>query len=547
MFNNYRLFKISFLIFCFFCWGCQKEELRPVQKEPEQRISFNERAFEEVNSIPAIKEMLKGEEKKGQVDLKTAENGRTLFEQEQNFTIDRSRIIEIINNGITSFTMAVQRDYDTPGYFENLMIDVDSEQEVNAYLIRYTPNEEIQDFPAHQTFSFHGEISVVPIQFVGSIAEYEKKHQKASETICGSTPILICSYGSYDHIAGDECIKQESRTNDGRVTTAWIPNDCNDGGGVLYDGSSYPTNEGIHESGSDGSSTGTTTPIINEDDDAATALTNILKLTEQSTIDWLAANLSEAQEMCDFLSEQSHSEAAKHFTSEAISSLENGLVQTFAEFNAKTRSFLDNNAINDFENNMEGGIDLTSYPLFSPFQDSWPSITAVIPKDNFIGWGYGNIPENCMDYAKAQIATSGYQISNYFNQNNQTLQIYTEQNGVDQNKLVEGLSYLKYALQNNIPVIVGIDLKVGTANLPTDKTTDHFVVLVGMGSDTNGNFFRFYDNASGLPSKGADPSNKLYYNQTSGKLEGKSATTYGSSPNHHDYIVTQIRKSKLIQ
>lgn len=353
MYNNYRLFKISFLIFCFFCWGCQKEELQPVQKEPEQRISFNQRTFEEVTSIPAIKEMLKGEEKKGQVDLKSAENGSTLLEQEQNFTIDRSRIIEIINNGITSFTMAVQRDYDTPGYFENLMIDVDSEQEVNAYLIRYTPNEEIQDFPAHQTFSFHGKISVVPIQFVGSIAEYDKKHQKASQTICGSTPILICSYGSYDHIAGDECIKQESRTNDGRVTTAWIPNDCNDGGGVLYDGSSYPTNEGIHESGSDGSSTGTTTPIINEDDDAATALTNILELTDQSTIDWLNGHMTSAQEICNFLNSSKQSEEAKDFANAAIEGLMNGGEVDFEEKIMRDPAFLGNPCLNSVYNGLD--------------------------------------------------------------------------------------------------------------------------------------------------------------------------------------------------
>lgn len=337
MYQNYRLFIIFLLTFCFFCWGCQQEDLQSVEKAPEQSISFKERTFEEVTSIPAIKEILEGEEKKGQVDLKTAENGSTLLEQEHNFTIDRSRIIEIMNNGLTSFTMAVQRDYDTPGYFENLMIDVDSEQEVNAYLIRYTPNEEIQDFPAHQTFSFHGKISVVPIQFVGSIAEYEKKHQKASETICGSTPILICSYGSYDHIAGDECIKQESRTNDGRVTTAWIPNDCNDGGGVLYDGSSYPTNEGIHESGSDGSSTGTTTPIINEDDDAATALTNILELTDQSTIDWLSGHMTIAQEICDFLNSNKQSEESKDYADALIYAKRTNLYSQFFQYDLFSR------------------------------------------------------------------------------------------------------------------------------------------------------------------------------------------------------------------
>ena len=323
MYQNYRLFKISFLTLCFFCWGCQQEELQPIQKEPEQGIFFKEWTYQEFTSIPAITNFLKGK-KNGEFSSKITEIGSNGLEMEYDFHIDHSRVVEIQNRGITSFTMAIKRDYETAGYFENLMIDIDSSQTVHAYIVKYIPHEEVQDVPVHESFSFRGEISVVPIEFLGSIGKYQKNHQKASETICGSTPILICSYGSYDHIAGDECIKQEARTNDGRVTTVWIPNDCNDGGGVLYDGSSYPTNEGVHESGSDGSSTGTTTPILNEDDDAATALTNILEITNQRTIDWLNSNLSKAQEICDFLNANNQSEEAKTFANAAITAEMNG-------------------------------------------------------------------------------------------------------------------------------------------------------------------------------------------------------------------------------
>ena len=323
MYQNYRLFKISFLILCFFCWGCQQEELQPIQKEPEQGIFFKEWTYQEFTSIPAITNFLKGK-KNGEFSSKITEIGSNGLEMEYDFYIDHSRVVEIQNRGITSFTMAIKRDYETAGYFENLMIDIDSSQTVHAYIVKYIPHEEVQDVPVHESFSFRGEISVVPIEFLGSIGKYQKNHQKASETICGSTPILICSYGSYDHIAGDECIKQEARTNDGRVTTVWIPNDCNDGGGVLYDGSSYPTNEGVHESGSDGSSTGTTTPILNEDDDAATALTNILEITNQRTIDWLNANLSKAQEICNFLNSNNQSKEAKDFANAAIGALMEG-------------------------------------------------------------------------------------------------------------------------------------------------------------------------------------------------------------------------------
>ena len=61
-------------------------------------------------------------------------------------------------------------------------------------------------------------------------------------------------------------------------------------------------------------------------------------------------------------------------------------------------------------------------------------------------------------------------------------------------------------------------------------------------SDNNGNYFTFYDNASGSSSLGASPSNKLYYNSTTGTISGTSATPYASGLT---YTITQIRKSKL--
>lgn len=231
--------------------------------------------------------------------------------------------MEIRNNGVTSFTMAISRNYETLGYFENLMIDIDPLQEVNAYLIRYTPTEKTQDYPDHQSFIFQGKVSVVPLQFVGSVEDYQKKQLKLAESTCGETAILICTYGERDHVAGEACIEQDAIKNDGRITTVYVENNCDTGGGFNGDGSYddgsqwWPSNDGIHESGS--GSTGTTTPIINEDDDAATALTNILRITDQSKIDWLHSHLSEAQEICDFVNFYGQSQVAKNSANNIIS------------------------------------------------------------------------------------------------------------------------------------------------------------------------------------------------------------------------------------
>lgn len=205
------------------------------------------------------------------------------------------------------------------------------------------------------------------------------------------------------------------------------------------------------------------------------------------------------------------------------------------------RTVLDANASIDIDNNVEGGYDTNSYADFNP-QQTWSTISPVIPVSQFVGWRTPGIKKNCMDYAKAQIAKNGYQISNYGSAG-QTFQIYTEQNGVNNSNLTKGLSYLKYALSNNIPVIVGVDDDPGHPGNP-DNSTDHFVVIVGMGSNSNGNYFQFYDNASGNTSQGTSPLNLLYYNSSTGKISGKSQCSVYFNSVAHDYIITQIRKSK---
>jgi hypothetical protein len=205
------------------------------------------------------------------------------------------------------------------------------------------------------------------------------------------------------------------------------------------------------------------------------------------------------------------------------------------------RTSLDTNSAVDIDNNKDGGNDYNIYTEFNP-QQTWSTISQVIPKSQFVGWGYPGIKRNCMDYAKVQIAKNGFQISNYGSAG-QTFQIYTEQNGVNQLNLRKGLSYLKYALSNNIPVIVGVDDNPGHPGNP-DNSTDHFVVIVGMGSNSNGNYFQFYDNASADTSQGTSHLNLLYYNSSTGKISGKSQCSVYFNSVAHDYIITQIRKSK---
>lgn len=197
----------------------------------------------------------------------------------------------------------------------------------------------------------------------------------------------------------------------------------------------------------------------------------------------------------------------------------------------------------EIDNYTIGNYDTSTYSEFNPQQQPWPNISAIIPQYKFEGWNRNLHPNwQCMDYSKEQLKVMGYQISSYYSAG-QTFQIYSSQNGVNTTKLAQGLSYLKYALSNNIPIIVGIDDAPGhPGNL--DNTTDHFVVIVGMGTDSNGKYFQFYDNATGNLNNGTSSLNKLYYNSTTGIISGTSqASPYSTGLT---YILTMIRKSKTL-
>ena len=130
--------------------------------------------------------------------------------------------------------------------------------------------------------------------------------------------------------------------------------------------------------------------------------------------------------------------------------------------------------------------------LESIFSD-WGQIETIIPKEDFIGWGTENIPENCFDYAWTQLKNAGFDLVSpaYFSRKHKNkirdshiFQLYTTKDGIYVSQTINAIKYLKYAIQNSIPVLAGVDDNVGSPNF--DRTTDHFIVIVGMGFDKYG-------------------------------------------------------------
>ncbi|SDH20979.1 hypothetical protein [Mucilaginibacter gossypii] len=91
------------------------------------------------------------------------------------------------------------------------------------------------------------------------------------------------------------------------------------------------------------------------------------------------------------------------------------------------------------------------------------------------------------------------------------------------------------ALANGIPGIAGVDAYNSVTNPNIDNITDHFIVLVETGNDSNGNFIRFVDNSTSRLSAATSSENKLYDHATTGVISGRSQTAYGNDPSGHAY------------
>jgi RHS repeat-associated protein len=173
----------------------------------------------------------------------------------------------------------------------------------------------------------------------------------------------------------------------------------------------------------------------------------------------------------------------------------------------------------------------------SPQINIWHSIPSVIPQNKFIGWKYNNIV-NCYTLANLQLNNVGYQsTSKYY-------QAYTEQKGVNKSQTQKAISYITKSLLAGKPVLAGVDDATGHRN--NDETTDHWIVIVGMGTDKKGNYFSFYDNATSDNGDGTSNQNKLYYDSKTGKITGTGDNDYSRNA-ERDYTITRVVETKAIQ
>jgi len=189
----------------------------------------------------------------------------------------------------------------------------------------------------------------------------------------------------------------------------------------------------------------------------------------------------------------------------------------------------------------------------------WSVVPRVMPKSQFVGWGTKGFPKNCFDYAWGQLKKAGFTMKStgwgtVKKINPYIYQIFGTQavGGINTSEQVsehfrEGVKYLRQALSAGIPVLVGVDDQSGSPN--TDKVTDHFVIIVGMGVDDEGNYFLYDDNATSDIDSGTSDKNRLYCLCNKEAIIGRAdeKNTYFLQSEYKSYRVTQIRESKVLK
>lgn len=231
-------------------------------------------------------------------------------------------------------------------------------------------------------------------------------------------------------------------------------------------------------------------------------------------------------------------------------------IRFYSEDNYKDNSF-------DWEGKVKGKIHCGEIGiiLYRCICHDWPTINPVIPEDDFVGWPpSGNA--NCFDLAKKQIEKANCQLveSGYYANSANLFQIWKDANSDKVNDLSgdsqkkrfkECVDYLIEALNDGIPVVAGIDNR-GEYYGNRDRTTDHFVTIVGMGKDNAGCYFLFYDNAVPSYHQGTSSKNKLYvdcrnYIMAVDYMANSYTFSMHANSKYIKHFVSQIRKSKKIK
>ncbi|HNQ27048.1 MAG TPA: hypothetical protein PKL92_03930, partial [Aquaticitalea sp.] len=216
------------LLAAFLTNGCQREDFQKDLEHGhaiEQSIpfSFKRKTFEQLKNDPKFSGAYdKVSQKVKEQDLA---NAKTVMEDQYGFVIDSTLIKEVSSDGYVSYTFLIYRETPSEGFFENLVVDVDSLDNIRAYIVKYTPNSPSVYIPEDDAYSLDATAEITPIDFNDQQVQSKVSYTDGN----GCLVTLMCPYGGTPHPAGPACIAAE------RGNLYWSAPACpNDGYGNNY-------------------------------------------------------------------------------------------------------------------------------------------------------------------------------------------------------------------------------------------------------------------------------------------------------------------------
>lgn len=194
------LFGKTIAVFTFFfnLISCENETLEePLQ---EQNIQINKYSLKELEGNVTVTTGFKKLDNLKKNILRQTTDENDLY----NFSLDTTEVKEIVIDDYASYTFIIDRPFETPDYFENLVL-VQGTNDVKAYLIKYTPEIPIKIIDDHDSFYFEGQREIISLD--------TEALSYSSGGNCLWVYELWCSF-KYPHLAGGACIM----AGDGRVS-----------------------------------------------------------------------------------------------------------------------------------------------------------------------------------------------------------------------------------------------------------------------------------------------------------------------------------------
>ncbi len=497
--------------------------------------------------------------------------------QDYQFEIETSQVMEVKLNGHISYVFPLKLSSKYARNFSNLTIDI-KDGTVKTFINTYTPTDKwISDWKQKRVVGgFEGEVSyqVIPNSF-----DFLKPSTSTMSTNCFFwtetylEPYPCQGSGDQRHMPWEYCPWAGQSNGPGYALTTRMKSVCISGGGGGGTGG---------EGDPIGGGGGTGDPITNpfppstyqpcgqppsrprpgvppcEEPTLVEHLIYNLGITDATQINYLNSPLRRplVEQLSDYLHVNVGSQDSQNYARWAIAYLivnqsSVNINQFLTEFfPVGVQSIADPNADNWTEPDNEILFD-PDQTVYQQYQDNqpWPTVNRVIDFEKFVPLrqvmtANGQLRDvNCLVLAREQLGKVGYTCSGYL-PGGQTFSIFTTQNGVDLVETKKAISYIISSLSQKIPVLIGVDNRPGAPSANLDNSTDHYVVIVGMGTDEKGKYFQFMDSATENRSTGASYNNRLYYDSITGKITGKTAIVgYRSQPGMRDYTVTQVRKS----